>query len=80
MNIRLVDDWRESVRWISMWCFASIATIQGSVMGFITTEQLSAPILFYPEWTWATLNQAVIAALAVLGGVGRLISQSPEQP
>ena len=75
--MKLVDNWRESIRWISMWCFASIATIQGSVMGFITPDQLAAPILFYPEWTWGTLNQAVIAALAVLGGVGRLISQTP---
>jgi hypothetical protein len=77
--MKLVPNWRESVKWISMWCFASIATIQGSVMGFITPDQLAAPILFYPEWTWATLNQAVIAALAVVGGLGRLISQSPEQ-
>lgn len=78
--MKLVPNWRESVKWFSMWCFASIATIQGSVMGFITPEQLAAQILFYPDWTWATLNQAVIAALAVLGGLGRLISQSPEQP
>jgi hypothetical protein len=79
MKIKLVDNWRESVRWISMWCFGAIATIQGSVMGFITPDQMSAQILFYPEWTWGTLNQAVIAALAVVGGVGRLISQRPEE-
>lgn len=79
--MRLVEDWKRAWRWYSTWAFASIATIQGSVLAFITPEQLAAPILFYPAWTWGAASQAVVAFLAVSGGIGRLISQAPnEQP
>lgn len=73
--MKLIDNWRDAPRWYSTWAFASIATIQGSVLAFITPEQLAAPVLFLSGWTWGALAQAVVAFLAVTGGVGRLISQ-----
>lgn len=76
--MKLVEDWKQWWRWYSMWAFASIGTIQTSVLVFLTEEQLAAPILFYPTWTWGTLAQAVVAFLAVTGGIGRLIYQSPK--
>lgn len=74
----LISNWRDAPRWYSTWAFASIATIQASVLAFITPEQLAAPILFYPSWTWGAASQAVVAFLAVTGGIGRLISQEPK--
>lgn len=74
-NKGLVDNWREAPRWYSTWAFTSIATIQGSMLAFITPEQLAAPVLFYPSLTWGAASQAVVAFLAVTGGVARLISQ-----
>lgn len=76
--MKLVENWKEAWRWYSTWAFTSIATIQGSVMTFITAEQLAAPVLLFPEWTWGKLAQAVVAFLAVTGGIGRLVSQTPK--
>lgn len=78
--MKLIEDWRQAPRWYSTWAFTSIATIQASVLAFISSEQLAAPILFYPSWTWGQAAQAVVAFLAVTGGVGRLISQEPKAP
>jgi hypothetical protein len=74
----LIKNWRDAWKWYSTWAFASIATIQTSVLVFVTPAQLAAPVLFYPTWTWEMASQAVIAFLAVTGGIGRLISQSPK--
>lgn len=76
--MKLINDWRQAPKFYSTWAFASIATIQASVLTFITPEQLTAPILFYPSWTWGAAAQAVVAFLAVTGGIGRLISQTPQ--
>lgn len=76
--MKLVQDWKDAWRWYSTWAFTSIATIQGYILAFLTPEQLAAPVLFYPTWTWGTATQAVIAFLAVTGGIGRLISQEPK--
>jgi hypothetical protein len=73
--MKLIENWREAPRMYSMWAFGSIATIQGSVLAFITPEQLSAAILFYPVMTWGGLVQAVVAFLAITGGIGRMIYQ-----
>lgn len=73
--LHLVEDWREAPRMYSMWAFASIATIQGSVLAFMTPVQLASVVLFYPSLTWGELFQAVITFLAVTGGIGRLIYQ-----
>lgn len=77
--MKLIENWRDAPRWYSTWAFASIATIQGSVLAFITPEQLEAAILFYPSMTWAALVQAVVAFLAVTGGIGRLIYQPKKE-
>lgn len=74
-NKELVENWRDAPRWYSTWAFASIATIQGSVLAFITEKQLAAPVLLYPSLTWGEASQAVVAFLAVTGGVARLLSQ-----
>ena len=71
----LVGDWRKSIRWYSNWCFATIASIQTSVLVFVTQDQLQAKLLFYPTWTWGELVQAAIATLAVAGFILRNISQ-----
>lgn len=76
--MKLIENWRDAPRWYSTWAFASIATIQASVLAFLSSEQLAAPILFYPAWTWGAAAQAVVAFLAVTGGIGRLISQTPK--
>lgn len=76
--MNLIKNWRDAWKWYSTWAFASIATIQASVLAFLSSEQLAAPILFYPSWTWGQAAQAVVAFLAVTGGVGRLISQAPK--
>lgn len=77
--MKLIENWRDAPRWYSTWAFASIATIQASVLTFISEAQLAAPILFYPSWTWSQASQAVVAFLAVTGGIGRLISQTPKE-
>lgn len=73
--MKLIDNWRDWPKFYSTWAFASIATIQGSMLAFITPEQLQAAILFYPSLTWGGLSQSVVAFLAVTGGIGRLIAQ-----
>lgn len=73
--IKLIDNWKQAPRMYSIWAFTSIATLQGSVMTFITQEQLQAPILLYPSLTYGTALQAVITFLAVTGGIGRMIAQ-----
>ena len=71
----LIENWRDWPRMYSIWAFASIATIQGSVLAFISPEQLATAILFYPSMTWGGAVQSVVAFLAISGGIGRLIHQ-----
>ena len=75
MSLQLIENWRDAPRWYSTWALASIATIQGSVLAFITPDQLASAVLFYPSMTWGGVAQAVTAFLAVTGGIGRLIAQ-----
>ena len=78
MKFQLIENWRQAPRFYSVWAFASIATIQGVTKGFLTLDQLAAQVLFYPDWTWGGLVDAVVAFLAVTGLIGRLISQEPK--
>lgn len=73
--MRLIDNWRQWPRMYSQWAFTTIAGIQGSVLAFMTKDQLDAPVLFYPSLTWGAAVAAVTTALAVSGFVGRLIAQ-----
>ena len=75
MSIQLIENWRDWPRMYSMWAFATIATLQGSILAFIPTEQLAAPILFWPALTWGGAFQALVAFLAITGGIGRLVAQ-----
>jgi hypothetical protein len=77
--MRLIPDWRQAPRWYSTWAFASIATIQGSVLAFLTPEQLAAIVTSLPGWTYGELLQSVVAFLAITGGIGRLIAQGEPQ-
>lgn len=74
-NKGFVEDWKEALQWYSTWAFTTIATIQGSVMVYLTPTQLEARILFLPTWTYGEVVQAVITFLALTGLWGRLISQ-----
>jgi hypothetical protein len=77
--MKLIPDWRQAPRWYSTWAFASIATIQGSLLAFLTPEQLAAIVTGLPGWTYGELLQSVVAFLAVTGGIGRLIAQGEPQ-
>ena len=72
--MKLVDDWKKAARWYSVQAFAAIATIQGSILIYVTPDQLAAPTLFL-DMTWGGLVNAITAFLAVSGGVGRIIAQ-----
>lgn len=75
-EMKLVDNWRQWPRMYSQWAFVTIGALQANVLAFMSTDQLSAAILFYPAMTWAGLISSVTTALAVSGFAGRLISQS----
>lgn len=77
--MKLIPDWRRAPRWYSTWAFASIATIQGSLLAFLTPEQLAAIVAGLPGRTYGELLQSVVAFLAVTGGIGRLIAQGDSQ-
>jgi hypothetical protein len=67
---RLVDDWRECWRWISMQAMAIALALQGAWMA--VPEDLRANL---PSW----LITAVTIVLLVLGMIGRLLTQQPRQ-
>lgn len=73
--MKLIENWRQWPRMWSQRAFMAIATIQGSVLAFMSAEQLAAPLMFFPSVTYGAALQSLIAALAVAGGVMRLLSQ-----
>lgn len=75
--MKLIENWRDWPRMYSQRAFATIVLVQGSVLAFLTPEQLAAPVLFYPALTWGAAIQGFIALLAVTGFIGRLLSQEP---
>jgi hypothetical protein len=77
--MKLVENWRDAWSWYSEWAFAGITTVAGITV-YLTPEMLAAPILFLPDWTWAKAAAAVVAFLAVSGGIARLIPQPPKEP
>jgi hypothetical protein len=72
---KFIPELRQAWRLYSVWAFAAITTIQGSVLAFLTPAQLAAIVTGLPGWTWGELLQSVVAFLAVTGGIGRLIAQ-----
>jgi hypothetical protein len=78
--MKLIDNWRQWPRMYSQWAFATILGLQGSVLAFLSSDQLAAPLLPWLTLTWGQAIQSLTAALAVSGFVGRLISQSIDEP
>jgi len=78
--MKLIENWRQAPRMYSMWALAAITTIQGSVLAFLSPEQLAAIVTGLPGWTWGELLQSAVAFLAVTGGIGRLITQDVSKP
>jgi hypothetical protein len=73
--MKLIDNWRQAPRMYSVWALSGIATIQGSVLTFLTPEQLATIVTGLPGWTWGEVLQSAVAFLSVTGGIGRLITQ-----
>jgi hypothetical protein len=79
MKVRLIDNWRQAPRMYSVQALAIIATLQGA-QTYLTAEQLAAPILFAPDWTYGSALSAVTAFVGITGLVARLIAQDlPQQ-
>lgn len=73
--MKLIPDWRRAPRMYSIWALAAIATIQGSVMAFLSPAHLGALVAGLPGWTYGDLLHSVVAFLAITGGIGRIITQ-----
>lgn len=67
---RLVDDWRECWRWLSMQSMALALALQGAWLA--VPEDLRTGL---PAW----LPPTITIALLVFGMVGRLVPQTPRQ-
>jgi len=74
--MKLIPDWRAAPRMYSIWALSGIATIQGSVLAFLTPAQLES--IAFTGWTWGELLQSAVAFLAITGGIGRLVSQGTQ--
>lgn len=68
-DIRLVDDWRQGARWISVQAMAIAGAIQGAWMFIPADMKASIPA---PAVTYLTL------ALLAVGIVGRFIQQGAQ--
>lgn len=79
--MNLVKNWRDAWKWYSVWAFGAIEIISGAggITAYLTPQMLTAKVLFFPTWTWAEVVFAILAFLAVTGGIGRLISQEKTQ-
>ncbi len=77
--MKLIENWRQAPRMYSVQALAAIAALQAAA-AYLTPEQMAAPILFAPGWTYAAALQAVTAFLGITGMLARLIAQDlPEQ-
>lgn len=77
--MKLIENWQQAPRMYSVQAFAAIAAVQGCA-AYLSTEQLAAPILFYPSITWGGGIQAITAFLGITGTVARLIAQDLSKP
>jgi hypothetical protein len=75
--MKLIPDWRRAPRMYSIWALSAIATIQGSVLAFLSPAQIDSIAL--NGWAWGEVLQGMVAFLAVTGGIGRLIAQGEPQ-
>lgn len=72
--MKLVDNWRDVPRMISVQMLALIATVQG-ILAAATPEQVASLVPFTMSTTWANLGSTVTLTAAVIGGIGRFIDQ-----
>jgi hypothetical protein len=75
--MKLIPDWRQAPRMYSIWALSAIATIQGSVLAFLTPAQLDS--IAFNGWALSDLLHGSVAFLAITGGIGRLIAQGEPQ-
>lgn len=68
--MKLVDNWRSSWKWFSMQCMGAAGAIQTTWA--LLSDDMKASI---PSHWVAYLTIAILA----LGGIGRIISQTPKQ-
>lgn len=64
--MKLVDDWKQAWKWISMNCMMIATVLQGAWMGIPDDMKTSVP-----EW----LVHAMTIIILVLGIAGRLVKQ-----
>lgn len=77
--MKLIDNWKQAPRMYSVQALAAIAALQAA-QAYLTAEQLAAPILFAPDWTYGSALHAVTAFLGITGLLARLIAQDlPQQ-
>jgi hypothetical protein len=70
MKLRLIDNWREGWRLVSVWCFAAAGLLQAIWLGMTPDEKALVPES-YAHW--------ITLAVAVIGIVGRFIKQKPPE-
>lgn len=70
MALKLVDDWRNARKWISVNCMALAATIQ-TTWALIPADMKTS---ISPDW----ITRATVALL-VLGVIGRVVQQVPTE-
>lgn len=68
MKIKVVPDWRESYKWISIWCWGIASALQGTWVAL--PDDLKAGIS--PTWV-----NVIALVLGVAGFIGRYIDQPP---
>jgi hypothetical protein len=72
--MKLIKNWQQAPRMYSVQALAAITALQG-IAAYLTAEQLAAPIIFWPEWTYGAAVQSATAFLGITGTIARLIAQ-----
>lgn len=73
--MKLIDNWRDAPRMISVRALALIAAVQ-SVLAVVPNDYLDLVVPFTAATTWRGLAVALTIAAAAIGAIGRLIDQS----
>lgn len=69
--MRLIENWRSSYRWFSMWALGLLASLPAIWLAIPTV---------YQDWLPEKYRMVVLALLAVGGIAGRLIDQKGKSP
>lgn len=73
MKFRLISNWREAWKMISVQALLAIGGLQG-IIAVLSPEALAASIPGTGV-TWGALGTAMTVSAAVIGAVGRIIDQ-----